>query len=79
MDPTPILETKAAIPESFYTILGVIIMTNLGVIVTVIGAAFRLVYKFAVLETKTKALHRRVDFLENRHPPADNEEADSEQ
>lgn len=78
MDAGPLLETKAALPDSFYTILGVIIVTNLGVIVTVIGAAFRLVYKFAVLETKTKALHRRVDFLENRHSATDNE-SESEQ
>lgn len=55
-------------------ILGVIIITNLGTIVTVIGAAFRVVYKFAVLETQTKALHRRLDILEKKKYPADNEE-----
>ena len=64
MDVTPV--TQAALPDSVYTILGIIILTNLGVIVTVIGAAFRLVYKWAVLETTTKALHRRVDALEGK-------------
>lgn len=62
MDPVQ----AAQIPDSVYTILGIIILTNLGVIVTVIGAAFRVVYKFAVLETKTNALHRRVDDLQGR-------------
>lgn len=68
------ITTTAQLPDSFYTILGVLLISNLGVIVTVIGAAFRLVYKFAVLETKTKALHRRVDMLENKNYPADNED-----
>lgn len=67
MDPVQ----AAQIPDSFYTILGIIIITNLGVIVTVIGAAFRVVYKFAVLETKTNALHRRVDGLEGRRNSTD--------
>lgn len=65
MDPV-ITQQAAQIPDSVYTILGIIILTNLGVIVTVIGAAFRVVYKFAVLETKTNALHRRVDDLQGR-------------
>lgn len=60
------LETTAQLPDSFYTILGVIIVSNIGVIATVIGAAMRVVYKFAVLETKTNALHRRVDQIENK-------------
>lgn len=60
------IATTAQIPDSVYTILGIIILTNLGVIVTVIGAAFRVVYKFAVLETKTNALHRRMDDLQGR-------------
>lgn len=63
----------AQLPDSFYTILGVLLISNLGVIVTVIGAAFRLVYKFAVLQTQTKALHRRVDLLENKDYHTDNE------
>lgn len=70
------INTAAQIPDSFYTILGIIIITNLGVIVTVVGAAFRLVYKWAVLETKTKALHRRVDALEKKEYPTDNEGTD---
>lgn len=57
----------AQLPDSFYYALGVLIITNLGTVVTVIGAAFRVVYKFAVLETQTKALHRRLDAVENRH------------
>lgn len=65
--------SKAAqLPEAFYYVLGVIIITNIGTIVTVIGAAFRMVYKFAVLETQTKALHRRIDTLEKKQ--YDNEE-----
>ena len=67
----------ANIPDSVYTILGIIILTNLGVIVTVIGAAFRLVYKWAVLETTTKALHKRVDRLEKRDCPADDKDEDT--
>lgn len=74
MDATPILETKAQIPDSFYTILGIIILTNLGTIITVIGAAFRIVYKFAVLETQTKALHRRLDHLEKKRRNAEEDE-----
>lgn len=73
MDATS-LTTPAAIPDSVYTILGIIILTNLGVIVTVIGAAFRVVYKFAVLETKTNALHRRVDGIENRRHSAERDD-----
>lgn len=64
----------ASIPDSFYTILGIIIITNLGVIVTVIGAAFRVVYKFAVLETKTNALHRRVDDLQGRRTSSERDD-----
>lgn len=66
----------ASLPDSFYTILGVLLISNLGVIVTVIGAAFRLVYKFAVLQTQTKALHRRVDMLEKKQYPPDNDDND---
>ena len=73
----PAVQQAAAIPDSVYTILGIIIITNLGVIVTVVGAAFRLVYKWAVLETKTKALHRRVDALEKKNYPTDNDGEDS--
>lgn len=73
MDPAQLTQ-QAALPDSVYTILGIIILTNLGVIVTVVGAAFRLVYKWAVLETTTKALHRRVDALEKREAHADNGE-----
>lgn len=65
------------IPDSVYTVLGVIILTNLGVIVTVVGAAFKLVYKWAVLETTTKALHRRVDALEKIAASTDNQEEDA--
>lgn len=74
LDPTKVTADLAALPDSFYTILGVLLISNLGVIVTVIGAAFRLVYKFAVLETKVKALHRRQDDLEGRRYPTDNGE-----
>jgi hypothetical protein len=73
MPDIPAVTQAAQIPDSVYTILGIIILTNLGVIVTVIGAAFRLVYKWAVLETTTKALHRRVDALEKSKHPADND------
>ena len=71
---TPEVAQAASIPDSVYTILGIIILTNLGVIVTVIGAAFRVVYKFAVLETKTNALHRRMDDLQNRKPSSDRDD-----
>jgi hypothetical protein len=74
--PATELVQQAALPDSVYTILGIIILTNLGVIVTVMGAAFRLVYKWAVLETTTKALHRRVDALEKKELRADNEDVD---
>lgn len=74
----PAVTQAAQIPDSFYTILGIIIITNLGVIVTIVGAAFRLVYKWAVLETKTKALHRRVDALEKKEYPADTDDNDDE-
>ena len=67
-------QQAATLPDSVYTILGIIIITNLGVIVTVVGAAFRLVYKWAVLETTTKALHKRVDRLEKKQCPPDTEE-----
>lgn len=70
MDPVQ----AATIPDSVYTILGIIILTNLGVIVTVIGAAFRVVYKFAVLETQTKALHRRLDAVEKPKRSSDTED-----
>ncbi len=67
--------SKAAqLPDAFYYVLGVIIITNLGTIVTVIGAAFRMVYKFAVLETQTKALHRRIDSLEKKQYECDQED-----
>jgi len=59
-------EHVAQIPDSVYYVVGVLIITNLGTIITIIGAAFRVVYKFAVVETQTKALHKRVDFLENK-------------
>lgn len=72
MDATEAAVQAASLPDSFYTILGVLLISNLGVIVTVIGAAFRLVYKFAVLQTQTKALHRRVDLLEKKEYPSDN-------
>lgn len=52
---------EAAIPEKFYLIIGILIITNLGVFVTLIGAGARIVYRFAVLETQVKALHRRLD------------------
>lgn len=67
------VQQAAQIPDSVYTILGIIIITNLGVIVTIITAAFRLVYKWAVIETTTKALHRRVDALEKKKRPPDND------
>lgn len=67
----PPLDQTAQLPDSFYTILGVIIVSNLGVIVTMIGAAFRLVYKFAILEGKTDALHRRVDKIEDERDDKD--------
>lgn len=73
MDTATVITQTAQLPDSFYTILGVLLVSNLGVIVTVIGAAFRLVYKFAVLQTQTKALHRRVDMLEKKDYPSDNE------
>lgn len=76
MDPIPVAQA-AQIPDSVYTILGIIILTNLGVIVTVIGAAFRVVYKFAVLETKTNALHRRVDDLQGRPVYSERDEHES--
>ncbi len=68
MEPTQ----AAQLPDSVYMILGVIIITNLGTIVTVIGAAFKVVYKFAVLETQTKALHRRLDAIEKHRSSSDN-------
>jgi hypothetical protein len=37
------------------------VVGNLGVIVTVLGWSFRLVYKFARLEGQVKALHKRLD------------------
>lgn len=67
------LVTTAKLPAEVYYILGIIIITNLGTIVTIIGAAFRVVWKFAVLTTKVDALHRRVDDLEDRRKRADNE------
>lgn len=71
MDPSQLATPAAQLPDSFYMILGVIIITNLGTIVTVVGAAFRVVYKFAVLETQTKALHRRLDLLEKKKYPTE--------
>ncbi len=68
---------QAEIPNSFYTILGLIIATNLGVIGTVIGFSFKIVYRAAVAETSLKALHRRLDRLENKKYSAD--ECDDEE
>ena len=59
-------QISAEIPTSVYVVVGALVLTNLGTIVTVIGAAFRVVYKFAVLETTAKALHKRVDKIENK-------------
>jgi hypothetical protein len=60
------LISKAEIPTSIYVAVGFLIITNLGTIVTVIGAAFKIVYNYAVLETTTKALHKRLDSIEDR-------------
>lgn len=57
---------EAQLPDTVYYALGFLIITNLGTIVTIIGAAFRMVYKFAILEATTKALHRRLDVIENK-------------
>ena len=69
-----VTEAQVQIPESVYYVLGFIILTNLGTIATVLGAAFRVVYKFAVIETQTKALHKRLDALENKRYNADVED-----
>lgn len=79
MDPSAVSVQAAALPDSFYTILGVLLISNLGLIVTIVGAAFRLVYKWAVLETTVKALHSRVDELqglEKKRRATDNEGTD---
>lgn len=68
------ITTNAELPQAVYYILGFMILTNLGTIVTIIGAAFRVVWKFAVLTTKVDALHRRVDLLENKKSCADNDD-----
>jgi len=59
------IKMEASLPNSVYTILGVIILTNLGVILTVIGFSFKMVYRAAVVETTLAALHRRVDKLDD--------------
>lgn len=60
------LINHAEIPTSIYVAVGFLIVTNLGTIATVIGAAFKIVYNYAVLETTTKALHKRLDDFEKR-------------
>lgn len=60
------LVSKAEIPNSVYIVVGFLILTNIGTIATMIGAAFKIVYNYAVLETTTKALHKRLDEFEKR-------------
>ncbi len=70
--PTPIAQ-HAELPPSVYYILGFLVLGNISTIVTILFAAFKVVYNYAVLQTQTKALHRRVDLLENKRHPADTE------
>lgn len=62
---------QAALPDSVYYVLGALIIMNLGVIVTVIGAVFKVVYNYAVLTTTVKALHKRTDRLEGKRYSSD--------
>lgn len=52
--------------SAVYAVVGFLIVSNLGVIVTIIVALFKGVYKFALVESKTIALHERLDSLEDR-------------
>lgn len=52
---------NAELPSSVYYVLGALIFTNLGALVTIVGYVLKFVYNFAVLETKVNALHRRMD------------------
>lgn len=44
-----------------YIIVGFLIISNIGTIVTTVIALVRGVYRFAIVESKTEALHKRQD------------------
>lgn len=48
-----------------YIIVGFLIVSNIGTIVTTVIALVKGVYRFAEVAGMTKALHQRVDRLEN--------------
>jgi hypothetical protein len=75
MDTVP-LENVAEIPQSVYLVVGFLIITNLGTIFTVFMAGGKAVYKFAEMVTNLKALHRRVDALENKKRSYDDDSED---
>ena len=52
--------------NSFYYVIGVLIATNLGLIVAGVSTTIKVVYNYAVLVQKVEALHKRQDKADER-------------
>lgn len=74
MDPAQLTTQAAQLPESFYTILGVVLIGQATLILTIVGVAFKIWGRFVINEALGKALHRRVDRLENKKYTADTDD-----